>query len=209
MSDTPREDADGAADNGFILAPHTWTDVLPIEETFGRAAPLDVDVGCGKGRFLLARAAANPDRDFLGIDRLMARLRKTGKKLRRQGSTNVRLLRLEASYAVRYLLPASSVSTFYVFFPDPWPKRRHHRRRLFTAEFLAALHERLCPDGVVHLATDHLPYFEEVSTLFRDDEQFAPAPVFAPANEERTEFEVIFVAQEAPIARGSWRKIGQ
>jgi len=179
-----------------------------MESVFGRDGPLEVDVGCGKGRFLAARAKASPDSNFLGIDRLLVRLRKVDKKIARDGLQNVRLLRIEASYAIQHLLPPGCVSCFYVFFPDPWPKRRHHRRRLFTPAFLDSLHTALGKSGIVHVVTDHLPYAESIRSLFEADPRFLPAPDFEPGSEnERTEFELLFRGQDAPIARCSWEKV--
>ena len=193
-------------DTSTIYDPPSWTDELPIDDLFPVQVPLEVDVGCGMGRFLIARAGNNPDTNFLGIDRLLARLRKIDKKVRRQELTNVRLLRLEASYSIDYLLPAECVQTFYIFFPDPWPKKRHHKRRLFTESFLTTLHNTLAPGGQVHVATDHLGYFEEAEGLFKSDDRFEQAETFEPIEEERTNFEVLFMSKNDPIGRCSFRK---
>lgn len=205
-----------------IFFPSSWTQLLPLNEIFdldkpfgfarstssGRDQdrPLEVELGCGKGRFILARAKANPGTNFLGIDRLLARLRKVDRKISREGLSNVRLLRIEASYAVEYILPPLSVSTFYIFFPDPWPKRRHARRRLFMKPFLDSLHTILLSEGHIHLATDHLDYFDEICHLFDQDERFNRAPAFEPNKEERTEFELNFLEQKVRIARCSFKK---
>ena len=145
----------------FIVTPESWTRELPLEGLFGDRKPLEVDVGCGKGRFLTAKARKQPDRNFLGIDRLLVRLRKVDRKLTRHTLTNVRLLRIEAAYAVQHLLPPDSVSVFYILFPDPWPKRRHHRRRFVTAEFLAPLARVLAPGAEFRVATDIPDYVRQ------------------------------------------------
>lgn len=189
-----------------IIAPPSWTGELPLAEILDPAKPLEVDVGCGKGRFLLARAAAHTEVNFLGIERLLRRLRKIDRKAIRRGIENVRLLRIEAAYAVQFMLPPLSVSAFYVFFPDPWPKRRHHRRRLFTADFLDALDRTLLPAGRLHVATDHADYFEEIHALLLSDARFEPIPTFVPREEERTDFERVFLTQGQPIGRCSFRK---
>ncbi len=189
-----------------IITPPSWTAQLPLDTLFDLSKPLEVDVGCGKGRFLLARAAAHPNVNFLGIERLLRRLRKIDRKAIRRGIENVRLLRIEASYGVQFMLPPLCVSTFYVFFPDPWPKKRHHRRRLFGAEFVNALDRALLPGGLLHVATDHLGYFEEIQALLLSDKRFEKVTTFVPREEERTDFEVIFLTQEQPIGRCSFRK---
>lgn len=193
--------------DSFIIEPSSWTQLLPLDKIFDPNKPLEVDLGCGKGRFLLARAKANPNSNFLGIDRLLRRLRKVNRKISREGLANVRLLRIEASYAVEYLLPPLSVSTFYIFFPDPWPKRRHARRRLFTKSFPGSLHKTLLQGGHVHLATDHADYFTEICNLFAQDHRFTAVSPFMPAEEERTDFELVFLEQDVSVGRCSFKKI--
>lgn len=190
----------------FLIEPEQWTTELPLARFFDPARPLEVDVGCGKGRFLLARAQANPETNYLGIDRLLLRLRRVGHKAEQRGLSNVRLIRIEIAYAVQYLLPPASVNTFYIFFPDPWPKRKHQRRRLFTPKLLAALHRTLVPDGRLHIATDHADYFEHISSLLRDDSRFDPIPPFEPSEEEKTDFELLFLEEGATIGRYSCRR---
>jgi tRNA (guanine-N7-)-methyltransferase len=124
--------------------------------------PLEVDLGCGDGSFLVAMAGQFPERDFLGVERLLGRARKVGKKLVRNRLTNGRVLRLESRYAVEWLLPAASVARLHLLCPDPWPKVRHHRRRLVQPEFLAAVGRVLVPGGEFLFMTDHQEYFEWV-----------------------------------------------
>src|SRR2546427_997705 len=130
------------------------TNRLDPEKIFRRKAPLHVDLGCGDGSFLCALAQRLPDKNFLGIERLSGRVRSSARKA--ASLDNVRLLQMESSYAVRYLLPAGSVETFYLLFPDPWPKRRHHRRRIVTPDFLGYVHTALKVNGGIYIATDHL-----------------------------------------------------
>lgn len=121
---------------------------------------LEVDLGCGDGLFLREMAAHYPDREFLGVERLLGRVRKVGRKLVRQGLDNGRVLRLESRYTVEWLLPAAAVWRLHVLCPDPWPKARHHRRRLIQPGFLAAVHRILQPGGELLFMTDHPEYFE-------------------------------------------------
>ncbi len=189
-----------------ILTPTSWTQQLSPREIFGNSDPVEIDAGCGKGRFLIARGKSRPETNFLGIERLLGRLRKVDKKVARGGLANVRLLRVEVSYAVEYLLPPGSVSVINIFFPDPWPKRRHHRRRLFNAAFVDSLVKCLAPDGVVHFATDHLDYFEAVKELVAPDTRFESITPFEPTDEEQTDFELGFRAENRTIGRLSLRK---
>ena len=189
-----------------IIAPESWTSLLPLDEIFDMSRPLEVDIGCGKGRFILSRAATYPDANYLGIERLLKRLRIVDRRIQRRGLTNVRLLRIEASYAIEHLLPPGSVTTFYVQFPDPWPKRRHHRRRLFSPPILDAFHRALVPGGRIHLVTDHAQYFEVISEIFTADPRFEETETFEPTEDERTNFELIFVRQHKKISRCSFQK---
>ena len=193
------------ANDSVRIFPGNWLFSVPLDEYFSCPAPIEVDVGCGKGRFLLARAAAHPDTNFLGIDRALRRIRKVDRKAVRRELHNIRLLRLDAYYATAYLMPPDSISTYYIFFPDPWPKDRHHRHRLFDAAFVDALHRTLIPDGVFHLATDHLPYFEEVCEMMRSEKRFVEIEPVQPAEDERTDFELLY-KDIKQIGRCSFRR---
>ncbi len=190
------------------LIPEIYVAPLDLIAIFGRIAPLDVDLGCGNGDFLCELARRHPERNFLGIDKLAGRVMKACRKA--GALDNVRILKVESSYAVRYLLSESSVENFYLLFPDPWPKRRHHRRRIMQADFLDSIHRALEPGGTIHLATDDLHYFEQMQRVtstshklecimhssFRED---VDLPV--------TKFERRFREQDAPIYRLALRKI--
>ena len=152
-------------------SPDSLTQQLHLEKIFGRKAPLHVDLGCGDGSFLCALAQRLPNKNFLGVERLSHRVRAAARKA--AGLNNVRLLQIESSYAVRYLLPARSVETFYLLFPDPWPKRRHHRRRIVTSDFLNSVHAALEQNGSIYIATDHLDYFRKIDDITRSAPSFA------------------------------------
>ena len=184
-----------------------WLGPLPVREAFANPGhPLAVDLGCGKGRFLLAKAARQPEVNFLGIDRMLRRIRKVENRARRLDLANIRLLRVEAYYAVAHLLPPVSVRTYYIFFPDPWPKARHEGNRLFNPRFLDALHRTLVEGGEAHVATDHAPYFEQLSSVFAEDQRFAAIAPYVPPEDEQTDFERYYIGQ-TPIGRLSARRI--
>ena len=197
----------GKSADTIRVIPANWLGPLDLASVFGRPpAALAVDLGSGKGRFLLAHAARHPGISFLGIDCLLLRILRVEREARRRQLANIRLMYVEACYAISYLLPPRSVTTYYIFFPDPWPKRRHHRRRLFDAAFLDALDKTLVPGGAIHVATDHLDYFESIRETFLGDSRFELIPPFVPAEEERTDFELYYLGQGQPIGRCSFGK---
>ena len=147
------------AEPGEFL-PENYFRRLSPSELFTREAPLEVDLGSGDGSFALAMARQFPDRNFLAVERLLGRVRKTCKRATEDRLPNLQVLRLEARYTVEWLLPHASVSRLHLLFPDPWPKVRHHRRRLINTEFLGALSKVLVPAGDFLFKTDHEDYFE-------------------------------------------------
>ena len=182
---------------------YSLTNCLDLEKVFARKAPLHVDLGCGDGSFLCALAQRLPNKNFLGIERMSGRVRAAARKA--ASLNNVRLLQIESSYAVRYLFPARSVETFYLLFPDPWPKRRHHRRRLLTPDFLTSVHTVLEQDGVMYVATDHLDYFRKIQDITRS--AFGFASVEPVIDLPQSKFGLIFGQKGATIHRLALRKI--
>jgi tRNA (guanine-N7-)-methyltransferase len=188
----------------LILQSQDWmTHRLDLKKIFGSKAPLHVDVGCGDGSFLCALAQRVPDKNFLGIERLFGRIRSSARKA--AGLSNVRLLQMESSYALRYLLPAESVETFYLLFPDPWPKRRHHRHRIVTLDFLNSVHTALDKNGVIYIATDHLDYFRKIKEIAGSTPGFAISEVDAEL--PPSGFELVFRKKGAPIHWLALRKV--
>jgi tRNA (guanine-N7-)-methyltransferase len=188
------------------LVPANCFERLDLPAVYGRVAPLEVDLGCGDGSFLVALARENPNHDFLGIERLLGRVRSACRRIERAGLTNARVTRFEISYAVEHLLPPPSVTAFYLLFPDPWPKRRHAPRRLVTQEFLASLHRALVPNGSVRIATDETGYFRQITRLAAESPLFAVMPNPS-QNVATTRFERRFREQGLPIHRLELRKV--
>lgn len=144
------------------LLPGDYFRVLEREEIFpDPSRPLELDVGCGDGTFLLSMAARYPERDFLGIERLNGRVSKICRRAARLGLRNVRVLSLESSYALGWLLPAGCASRLHLLFPDPWPKKRHAHHRFVHPENLSAIHRALADGGEFLFKTDHPEYFDE------------------------------------------------
>jgi tRNA (guanine-N7-)-methyltransferase len=155
--------------------PLSWTEI------FGRPGPADVEIGSGKGRFLLELATRRPDRDILAVERSGKYHRLCCDRAARRGVDNVRLLRTTAEDLLFRLLPPDSVADLYVLFPDPWPKKRHHKRRLMTADVVAAMHRVLAPGGRLLVKTDHAAYAEVIAEVLAAAEGFVrldPAAAF-------------------------------
>jgi len=187
------------------LVPELQLARLDLVQLFGRNAPLHVDLGCGDGSFLREIAQQFPKTNFLGIERLAKRVEKVRRKTEK--IENVRVLRADSLFAVRYLLSESSVETFYLLFPDPWPKRRHQLRRIFTRDFLDAIAVALEQHGVLRVATDQIDYFQQVERVSRAHLQFqvvprSPDDAILPV----TKFERKFRGQNLPIYRLTLRK---
>lgn len=170
----------------------------------GHDHPAEVDVGCGLGRFLLARATQFPDTRFIGIEREFARIAKIDLAARRRGFRNLRLLCADALQAVTHLLPPESVSALYVLFPDPWPKRRHWKRRLFSPAFVEGVFRVLRPAGALHVASDRQDYFEAIRRTLEADPRFVRTTTFTRGPEEQTDFERIFRRQGLPVGEASY-----
>lgn len=185
------------------LVPELHVTCLDIGRLFGRDAPLQVDLGCGDGSFLCELAEQFPEKNFLGIERLTKRVEKVRRKAER--IDNVRVLGTDTLFAVRYLLPTNSVETFYLSFPDPWPKRRHHQRRIFTGDFLDAVAAALEQNGVLRVATDQLDYFHQIQRVSRAHPEFEVVDVDGVVL-PLTKFERKFREQDLPIYRLTLRK---
>ena len=178
---------------------------LDLVQLFGRDAPLHVDLGCGDGSFICEMAQRLSNLNFLGIERLTKRVETVRRKAEK--IENVRVLRADTSFAVRDLLPESSVGTFYLLFPDPWPKRRHQFRRVFTRDLLDAIAVALEQEGVVRVATDQIDYFRQIERLSCAHLQFQVVPGFPDDSFlPLTKFEKRFRRQGAPIYRLTLRK---
>jgi tRNA (guanine-N7-)-methyltransferase len=125
-----------------------------------RDCPLELEIGSGKGTFLVQQAEASVNVNYIGLEYARGFWRYAADRCRRRGLDNIRMVHIEAGAFVRNYVPVGSLRCVHVYFPDPWPKKRHHKRRLIQAPFLAQLHRVLHPHGQVRLATDHSAYFQ-------------------------------------------------
>ena len=168
---------------------------VALGNIFSLSQPLEIELGSGDGSFLVEYASKHPGRNFIGVERLLGRMRKMERKARRAGLLNLRGIRIESSYFLRYLLPKHSAAAIHLYFPDPWPKRRHRRHRLVNETFPSLAFEALAPGGVVYLRTDDADYFEQMITVFRTTPSFAPAGTPPDLTELLTDFEREFRAK--------------
>lgn len=186
--------------------PATLLDLAALFGEARAARPLEVEIGFGKGRFLVAAAGRWPDRNFLGVEYARALVRRVRDRVERQGLANVRLWHGEAKNLVTRMLPPASVSRLHVYYPDPWPKRRHASNRFFADPIPDALARALVPGGELLLVTDHDPYFREAVARLLDHGSFVRTTSEEPFCEiPSTGFGELFAAQGIPAFRGAWR----
>ena len=189
----------------LFFVPASYVERLDYEAMFATRQPLEVEIGCGDGGFLAQYAAQHPERNFLGIERLTGRLGKLARRGPREGLNNVRLLRIEAAYFVEYLLPPASVTGVHIYFPDPWPKKRHHKNRLIQPPFVTLLARALAPGGTVYLRTDNLEYFTQMLEVFGGAPEFAAVETPEELRAVVTDFEREFNAQGIPTNYAAYR----
>ena len=195
-----------ALDPAIIFRPPSYIERLNVVGLFPTQQPVEVELGAGDGSFIAQWAALNPERNFLGIERLLGRLRKIERKSRRAGLANIRALRLEAAYFTEYLLPRESVSAFHIYFPDPWPKRKHRQNRLINEHFTEVLRAALVPGGMVYLRTDDADYFAQMTCVFGANKNFEGLPTPLRLAEVVTDFEREFNAKEIQTRRAAYRR---
>lgn len=161
--------------------------LLELDAVFGRQVPKVLEIGFGMGETTAAIAAAHPELDLLGVEVHTPGVGSLLKRIDELGLTNVRVVRHDAVEVVRDMIPPDSLYAVHVFFPDPWPKKRHHKRRLLQSAFVALLTRRLLPGGCLHVATDWRDYAEQVLEVLRAEpllentaDAFAPRPSYRP-----------------------------
>ncbi len=179
---------------------------IQLAQLFQKPQPLEVELGSGDASFLLEYARQNPATNFIGVERLLGRLQKLDRKGRRLGLANLRGIRIESAYFLRYLLPPHSVTALHIYFPDPWPKKKHRRHRLIGGPFPALARQALAPGGTVFLRTDDPDYFQQMIEVFGSALGFKPIETPSGLAEITTDFERDFHAQGIPTLRAAYRQ---
>ncbi|MBN1124812.1 MAG: tRNA (guanosine(46)-N7)-methyltransferase TrmB [Sedimentisphaerales bacterium] len=185
---------------------------IDFEAMFGRIAPIQIEIGSGKGTFLLAQARNHPQMDFLGIEWANKYYRYTVDRIGRWGLNNVRMVRIDAATFVREYLSEASVDVFHIYFPDPWPKKRHHKRRFFQGSNISELQRVLKPGGVIQFVTDHSDYFEQIrqelaSGYWRlKPTRFVPTAAARDGEWVGTNYERKYLRQKKPIYKLAFYK---
>ena len=185
------------------------TPPLDLGAVFGNANPTELEIGIGKGLFLMNAAVENPDHNFIGLEIRRKYLNRARERIEKRAIENARLIHGEAFSFMEHFLTAGSLQVVHIYFPDPWPKKRHHKRRLFSPEFIQLVHGRLRPGGLFLIATDHKDYWafiEEVlgaQTLLTPCDQLPEPPGEA---EGLTNYEIKYQKEGRPIYRTGYQK---
>lgn len=194
-----------------ILEPPATGERFNPEEWFDSPGPFELEIGCGKGGFLLARAKARPDVRILGIEWANKFFKFAADRMVRRGLNNVRVMRTDARVFVMEHLPAGCVSTLHLYHPDPWPKKRHHKRRLVQTEFADAVARTLVPQGRWLIQTDHADYFAHIRSVLASHASFSEiqweeAAVETTPEFAGTNFEIKYLREGRAIYRAAYVK---
>ena len=183
---------------------------LDWQELCGHAAPLVVEIGFGNGRFLIQQAERNPDANLVGIELSWGWVQHLAKRLDEAGLMHVRLIHGEAQVALRYLFSPNSIDEIFINFPDPWPKKRHHQRRLIQTGLVEPVHDRLAPSGQVTIATDHADYATWIAAILEGQtalqSRFSTTAVHELTDRTPTKYEQRARGANLPIYYFVWHK---
>ena len=187
-------------------------DPLDLAKLFGRVAPLQLEIGCGMGDAVIAMAAARPECDFLAVDVHTPGLGNVLRLAERAGLTNVRAAAGDALDLLRWQIPSDALDAVHIYFPDPWPKARHHKRRIVRSDVIALIADRLRTGALLHCATDWAEYAEEMLAVLSAEPWLRnrfPAAGYAPRPTHRpvTKFEARAVREGREVFDLSFAKI--
>ncbi len=185
------------------------TPPLDMKATFGNDNPVELEIGIGKGYFIMNAGVKYPDRNFIGIEIRRKYLMNARERVEKRPISNVRFVNGEAFSFMETFLKPESLSVIHLYFPDPWPKKRHHKRRLFSPDFLTLVKKTLIPGGQILIATDHKDYWEWICEIL-DNQDFLvkcdrlPEPV--DGSDGLTNYEIKYTREGRPIYRVGYKK---
>ncbi len=204
-------------DSSVDLTPFlTSLDALPSawdgRDIFARDAPLEIDVGSGKGLFVTSAAASRPDANFLGVEISRKYARLSAFRIARRSLSNAHIICGDAQRLMMQVIRAESVSAVHIYFPDPWWKKRHHKRRIMNGAFVAAVERTLAPAGELRICTDVEEYFQSSVALVADRTRLVPAAADDPRPalhdmEYLTHFERRMRLNDRTVHRALFRKL--
>ena len=205
MSEQPLTIEDIIIPADLLEGPIDW------HQLFSNHNAVEVEIGSGKGTFLINAARANPHINYLGIEWANKYCNYAADRARRWGLANIRMIRCDAKDFIIRHTPSQSLQTLHIYFPDPWPKKRHHKRRLFDSKFLTAAVKALLPAGQLHVATDFKEYFDVIEPLLEGCDQlqlsdFVPRDTAQLGEWIGTNFERKYLAQGRTIYSRSAQK---
>jgi len=184
---------------GVLLDESVARGPIDVAEIFSNDRPVEVEIGVGKGTFMVTRALARPEVNFLGVEYARAYAHHAADRFRRRGATNTRMLHADAGHLFKVCLGDESLWRVHIYFPDPWPKRRHRRRRLIQPSFARELRRTLKPGGQLIVVTDHMDYFLQIRMVLNDLTGMASIPMPQMADRDGevagTNFERKYIAQ--------------
>ena len=185
------------------------------QTVFGRSGRVEVETGIGLGRFLLRAAKTHPQNNYLGVEWANAYLRQAIERAAKRELDNIRFLRIDATHLIAKGIPDNSVDAYYVFYPDPWPKRNHHKRRFLQKKNAVHLIRTLKIGGMLHIATDHDVYWRYIQKEFAPLTDFERMPEFGGPDfpqsreEQLTNFEAKYEPEGRSRHRASWKLVGR
>lgn len=195
----------------WFIAIHELHDVIDWKQFWGNEQPVELDIGCGRGLFLFNASLRNPQTNYLGLELEFREGRRAAKRLAKREAPNARIIGGDAMSVLSKHIVPHSVDAAHVYFPDPWWRKKHHRRRIFTDEFVNQCSQVLKPGGFLHSWTDVGEYFEVIESLMdhHDDFEKQPTPEER-APEHDMDYQTSFERKKRKIGetihRGLWRR---
>ncbi len=181
----------------------TFLQPIDVAELFGNTRPLEIEIGIGRGGFLTDQATNRPKVNFLGLEQSRWYWKRASDRLRRKGCHNVRIFLAEALQFLGEFVKGGSVSAFHVYFPDPWPKNRHRKRRLIQPPFLDLAARLLIPGGHIQIVTDHREYYRQIERVVCDSQleqrKYEPSYASIPGELVGSNFERKYRKEGRPI----------